>query len=76
MNDMLWTVGLTIGVYIGFYYLQDRFKISLLNPLLHLHLLSYSYVTNINFETYQELKCNCFSTHFKKTKLMKNCPII
>jgi len=56
MNDILWTVGLTIGVYVGFYYLQDRFKISLLNPLLltSTFIVIFLCVTNINYDTYQE----------------------
>ena len=55
MNDILWTVGLTIGVYVGFYYLQDRFKISLINPLLLTSfIVIFLCVTNINYDTYQE----------------------
>lgn len=56
MNDILWTVGLTIGVYIGFYDLQDRFKLSLLNPLLctSVFIIIFLCVTQINYEVYRE----------------------
>lgn len=56
MNDILWTVGLTIGVYIGFYYLQDRFKLSLLNPLLctSVFIIIFLCVTQIDYEVYRE----------------------
>lgn len=56
MNDILWTVGLTIGVYIGFYDLQDRFKLSLLNPLLctSIFIIIFLCVTQINYEVYRE----------------------
>lgn len=56
MNDILWTVGLTIGVYIGFYYLQDRFKLSVLNPLLctSVFIIIFLCVTQINYEVYRE----------------------
>jgi predicted murein hydrolase (TIGR00659 family) len=56
MNDMLWAVGLTIGVYIGFYYLQDRFKITLLNPLLlsSTFIIIFLCVFHIDYPIYQE----------------------
>src|SRR5690554_6841454 len=56
MTDMLWTVGLTIGVYVLFYYLQDRYKISLLNPLLltSVFIIIFLCVFHIPYETYHE----------------------
>ena len=56
MIEMLWTVGLTIGVYVGFYYLQDKYKISLLNPLLltATFIIIFLIVVNIDYSVYQE----------------------
>lgn len=55
MNDILWASALTLGVYIMFLCLQNRFKITLLNPLLlsAIFIIIFLLLTNLPYLSYE-----------------------
>ncbi len=55
MNDILWATGLTLGIYLVFLALQNRFKITLLNPLLlsSIIIIIFLLLTKLPYETFE-----------------------
>lgn len=55
MNDILWASALTLAVYIMFLCLQNRFKITLLNPLLlsAIFIIIFLLLTNLPYLSYE-----------------------
>lgn len=56
MNNIIWSLTLTIGVYLLFYFIQQKYKIGFLNPLLFssIFIIIFLIVTNIEYDTYKE----------------------
>lgn len=56
MNNIIWSLTLTIGVYLLFYFIQQKYKLGFLNPLLFssIFIIIFLIVTNIEYDTYKE----------------------
>lgn len=56
MNNLVWALPLTVGIYLVFFNIQKALKISLLNPLLltSISIIMILLSTNISYESYSE----------------------